>query len=88
MNDMGGIAYMMGTNNIVKIGDGAQVAACGSKQGAGCFYLGGTAINKVLMEGGINGDAMIQNSEMSCANVPCNGGVFIFKGLDQRVNIT
>jgi hypothetical protein len=59
MNDMGGIAHMGGTNNILKIGDAAQVTACGAKQGAGCFYMGGTTLNKVIMEGGINGDAMI-----------------------------
>ncbi len=78
---------MMGTNNILKIGDGAQVSACGAKQGAGCFYMGGTGVNSVILEGGINGDAMIQNSEMSCASSTCNGGVFIFKGLDQRIDI-
>lgn len=50
--------------------------------------MGGTGVNSVLFEGGINGDAMIQNSEMSCASASCNGGVFIFKGLDQRINIT
>jgi hypothetical protein len=59
MNDMGGIAYMGGTDNILKIGDAAQVTDCSAKKGAGCFYMGGTTLNKVLMEGGINGDAII-----------------------------
>ena len=31
MNDMGGIAYMGGINNILTIGDAAQVTACGAK---------------------------------------------------------
>jgi hypothetical protein len=88
MNDMGGIAYMMGTNNYLKVGDGAQVTACGSKKGGGCFYFGGTAINKIQLVGGINGDAMIHNSELSCSTLPCNGGIFYLRGSNQRFDIT
>jgi hypothetical protein len=87
MNDMGGIAYMMGTNNYLKVGDGSQVTACGSKKGAGCFYFGGTNVNKIQLEGGINGDAMVHNSELSCSSLPCNGGIFYLRGLDQRIDI-
>lgn len=78
---------MLGTDNILKIGDGAQVSACGAKGGAGCFFMGGTGVNSVILEGGINGDAMIQNSELICESSVCDGGVFIFKGFDQRIDI-
>lgn len=48
----GGIAYMKGTNNYLKIYNGAVASQCSSKLGGGCFYFAGSTINEIQMIGG------------------------------------